>query len=555
MDMTQMDRPWIDSYDEGVAADIDFDAIQPLSVRVDESLKKYADRPAVTVMGRTKTYAEMAALTKQYGGYITGVAGLKRGDRVAIMMPNLLPFPVAMFAHIMAGLVQVNVNPMYTPRELKHQLNDAGASTILIFAASLPTLMEVIADTPVKTVIVAGPGSLMGAPAGDMPTMDGVSIISLEEAMEQGAAHPFERDPAVTNDDLMFLQYTGGTTGLSKGAMLTQGNVSANIMQSLTFFGRNMSDEGEVVITALPLYHIFALMVNLLSQVTLGSHNIFIPNPTDMPGFVETLKNTKFTFFTGVNTLYNGLVHTPGIEDVDFSNLKFAMGGGAPVQEAVSEKWSKLTGSHIVEGYGLSETSPVVTTNPLGLKFFKEGVGVPLPSTIVSIRDDNGNPVAKGEPGELCVFGPQVMKGYWNLPDKTSEVFTADGYFRTGDVAVEDDGGFFRIVDRKKDMILVSGFNVFPNEIEECAAAIPGVIECACIGVPDEKSGEAVRLFVVKAPDSDLTEEAIRAHCKEMMTGYKVPKRVLFIDALPKSTVGKILRRELRNPEYNQAAA
>ena len=553
MEMSLRDRPWIESYDKGVPADINMETVRPMSVVIRDALERYADRPAVTVMGLTKTYQEIAALSAQYGGYILGEAGLKKGDRIAVMLPNLLPFPVAMFAHIMAGLVQVNVNPLYTPRELKHQLSDAGASTIIIFEASLPTLLEVIAETPVTQVIVVAGGSLMGAPAAQTPEVEGVTVISLEEAMEKGAQHPFAMDESVTLDDLVFLQYTGGTTGLSKGAMLSHGNVSANIRQSLDFYGDFVSNDGEVIITALPLYHIFALTVNLLSQVTLGSHNVFVPNPTDMPGFVDLLKKTPFTLITGVNTLFNGLVHTPGIEDVDFSRLKFAMGGGAPVQKAVSDKWEALAGQHIIEGYGLSETAPVVTTNPLSHKTFKEGVGVPLPSTLVSIRDDAGNPVEKGEPGELCVYGPQVMKGYWNLPDKTSEVFTADGFFRTGDVAVEDDGGFFRIVDRKKDMILVSGFNVFPNEIEECVAAMPGVVESACIGVPDEKSGEAVRLFVVKTEDATLTEDSVRAHCKATMTGYKVPKRVIFLDALPKSTVGKILRRELRNPAYNEA--
>lgn len=552
MDMTVSDRPWVSSYDAGVPVDIDLEAVKPLSVLIAQSLDDYADRPAITVMGLTKTYAEVAALSAQYGGYITGEAGLKKGDRIAIMLPNLLPFPVAMFAHIMAGLVQVNVNPMYTPRELKHQLNDAGASTIVIFEASLPTLMSVIAETPVKQVIVVAPGSLMGAAPAQTPTADGVTFITIEDALDKGKAHDFALDESVTKDDLVFLQYTGGTTGLSKGAMLSQGNVSANIAQSLQFFGDFVSNDGEVVITALPLYHIFALTVNMLSQVTLGSHNILVPNPTDMPGFVDVLKKTTFTFFTGVNTLYNGLLHTPGFEKVDFSKLKFAMGGGAPVQKAVSDKWQAMTGRHIVEGYGLSETSPVVTTNPLSQTAFKEGVGVPLPSTIVSIRDEAGEPVAKGEPGELCVYGPQVMSGYWNLPDKTAEVFTKDGFFRTGDIAVEDDGGFFRIVDRLKDMILVSGFNVFPNEIEECVAAMPGVVECACIGVPDDKTGEAVRLFVVKGDGADISEESVRSHCRDVMTAYKVPKRVIFLDELPKSTVGKILRRELRNPDYNQ---
>lgn len=544
--MVGRDRPWLENYEDAVPADIDLKAVPTMAARMARQFTDYADRPAVTCLGVTKTYAELQALSDAYGAYLSEAVGHKAGDRVAVMLPNLFSFPIAMCAHIRLGLVQVNVNPLYTPRELQHQLNDAGAETIVIFEASLPTLEAIIGDTPVKRVIIASPTSVLAPTGTPAKAIDGVETISLDEILADYAGKSITVAD-VSGDDLVFLQYTGGTTGLSKGAMLSHFNVSSNIDQTLAFFGDHITDEGEVVITALPLYHIFALTVNMLGQMELGSHNVLIPNPTDMPGFVAEIKKWPFTFFTGVNTLYNGLVNTPGFDEVDFSTLKFAMGGGAPVQEAVSNKWKGLSGRHIVEGYGLSETSPVLTTNPLGQSDFKSSIGVPIPSTLISIRDDAGNEVPRGEPGELCAYGPQVMKGYWNLPEKTDEVFTEDGYFRTGDVAVEDPGGFFRIVDRKKDMILVSGFNVFPNEIEDVVARMDKVLECACVGVPHEKTGEAARLFVVLQPGQDCDEDTVRAFCKEHLTGYKVPKTVTFIDALPKSTVGKILRRELRD--------
>jgi len=540
------DRPWLASYDSSVPADIDLDAVPTMKQRVERAFATHADKPMATCMGVTKTYADMNTLSRNLAAYMSSGLGLQKGARVAVMLPNLLTFPISVFANIRAGLVQVNVNPMYTPRELSHQLRDAGAETIIIFENSLPTLLNIIAETPVKTVIVASGGCLLGAPEPSLPAVDGVQLLSFEAALAAGAEAELP-DVHLGLKDLIFLQYTGGTTGLSKGAMLTHLSVSANIDQVNASYGEYLNTGGDVVITALPLYHIFALVVNFLSKLDGGSHNILVPNPTDMPGFVKLLQETEFTFLTGVNTLYNGLVHTPGIEKVDFSKLSFAMGGGAPVQKAVSDKWKALTGRHIIEGYGLSETSPVVTVNRISDTEFRSSIGLPIPSTIVSIRDDQGQPVPQGEAGEVCVKGPQVMEGYWNLEEKNAEVFTDDGFFCTGDIGVEDEGGFFRIVDRKKDMILVSGFNVFPNEIEDVAARMEGIIECACIGVPDDKTGEAVRLFVVANPEAGLDEAKVRGFCRDALTAYKVPKTVTFIAELPKSTVGKILRRELRD--------
>jgi long-chain acyl-CoA synthetase len=441
--------------------------------------------------------------------------------------------------------VQVNVNPLYSPRELRHQLSDADADTIIIFSGSTPTLAEVIAETPVRNVIVFGLDDLVGkglpSPPAD-PRLSGA--IAFLEALAQGAELELD-EPSMDLEDLLFLQYTGGTTGLSKGAMLTHGNLVGNILQFEAMDPGMVADGKEIVLTAIPMYHIFALMVNTLYFFKRGAVNVLVTNPRDMESFVKTWAAVKPTIFTGVNTLYNGLLHTPGFSDIDFSGLKFAMGGGAPVQQAVSEKWQELTGKFIKEGYGLSETSPVVTVNLLGETGYRAGIGVPVPSTEVSLRDDDGREVPQGEPGELCCKGPQVMAGYWRRPDATAESMTEDGFFKTGDIAVMDEDGFFRIVDRKKDMILVSGFNVFPNEIEEEVAAMPGVLEAACVGVPDEASGEAVKLFVVKN-DPAITTDDVRQFLRKNLVAYKVPRHVEFIDELPKSAVGKILRRELR---------
>jgi len=435
---------------------------------------------------------------------------------------------------------------MYTPRELEHQLNDADVDTIVIFSGSTATLSEIVAATGIKNVIVAGLDDLINLGLPSPPVDPGLTdFVTFTDALAAGNKMDFS-EVDINGDDLIYLQYTGGTTGLSKGAMLTHRNLVANIMQFESCAGDYIKLGHDVVITAIPMYHIFALMVNTLSYFKFGGTNVMITNPRDMPAFVAEWAKWKVTVFTGVNTLYNGLLHTPGFADLDFSSLGFSVGGGAAVQKAVSDKWKAVTGKHIKEGYGLSETSPILTINPFAMTDFMSAIGVPAPSTDISLRDDDGNVVPQGERGELCAKGPQVMKGYWRNEAATAEVMTDDGYFCTGDIAVMDEKGFFRIVDRKKDMIIVSGFNVFPNEIEAEIAMMEGVLECACIGVPNEKTGEAAKVFVVKK-DESLTEEAIREHCKARLTGYKVPRHIVFIDELPKSTVGKILRRELRD--------
>jgi long-chain acyl-CoA synthetase len=442
--------------------------------------------------------------------------------------------------------VQVNVNPLYTPRELEHQLNDAGVETIVIKAGVSATLAEIIGKTAVKTVISVSPADATAATLPSPPVDERLAdAVRFADALAAGADLAFTPVP-LSGDDLLFLQYTGGTTGLSKGAALSHRNLVANTEQFKAFLYDALLPAEPVVVTALPLYHIFALMVNFICAFTRGAENWLVTNPRDMDGFVEILKQARCTFFTGVNTLYGGLVAHPRINEVDFSRLRYAIGGGASVMPVVSARWKALTGRDIIEGYGLSETSPVLTLNPAHVDSFSATVGLPLPSTDIKLLDDAGREVAMGEAGEICARGPQVMGGYWQKPDATAAAFTADGYFRTGDVGVFDARGYLKIVDRKKDMVLVSGFNVYPNEVEAVAAACPGVAECACVGVPDEKTGEAVRLFVVKAPNTALTSDQIVAHCKIELASYKVPKQVRFIDALPKSTVGKILRRDLR---------
>jgi long-chain acyl-CoA synthetase len=461
------------------------------------------------------------------------------------MLPNMLAFPVAMLGILRIGAVQVNVNPLYTARELEHQLIDADADTIIVFAGSTATLATAIEATPIKNVIVVGLDDLIDTGL-QSPPVDGrlEETIGFVDALSQGKA--LDITPVtICGDDLIYLQYTGGTTGISKGAMLSHRNMVGNILQ-FDAFGADMILPGrEIIVTAIPMYHIFALMVNTLTFFRAGATNVLITNPRDMPAFVEEWSKWPVTAFTGVNTLYNGLLHTPGFADIDFSSLKFSMGGGAAVQLAVSEKWKAITGRHIREGYGLSETSPVLTVNPFGAGDFKSSIGIPVPSTDISLRDDDGNEVAQGEAGELCARGPQIMPGYWRRPEATAEVMTEDGYFRTGDIATVDEDGYFRIVDRKKDMILVSGFNVFPNEIEAEVALIDGVLECACIGVPNVKTGEAVKLFVVPSNEG-ITKDKLQEQCRERLAGYKVPREIEFLKELPKSTVGKILRRELR---------
>jgi long-chain acyl-CoA synthetase len=451
-----------------------------------------------------------------------------------------------MIGILRAGAAQVNVNPLYTPRELEHQLNDAGVETIVIFAGSTPTLAEIIAKTRVKTVITVAPGDATSAML-PCPAVDArlTNAIGFSDALADGAKLEFTPVP-LEGSDLLFLQYTGGTTGLSKGAALSHRNLVANTEQFKAFLHDALSPGEAVVVTALPLYHIFALMVNFICSFSRGAENWLVTNPRDMDGFVEILKQARCTFFTGVNSLYSGLVAHPRIKEVDFSRLRHAIGGGASVMPVTSARWKALTGRDIIEGYGLSETSPVLTLNPPGRSSFSATVGLPLPSTHIKLLHDDGREVAVGEAGEVCARGPQVMRGYWEKPEANAAAFTSDGYFRTGDIGVFDASGYLKIVDRKKDMVLVSGFNVYPNEVEAVAATCPGVAECACVGVPDEKTGEAVRLFVVKVPNANLTDEEIVAHCRLDLASYKVPKQVRFLDALPKSTVGKILRKDLR---------
>jgi len=545
--MTQ--RPWFATYSEcGIPAEINPDAHRSVVHMLEQAMKKYADKPAFRSFGQTLTYADIDRQSHNFAAYLQKKLGVKKGDRIAVMMPNLLAFPIAFLGIIRAGAAQVNVNPLYTPRELEHQLKDAGVKVMVVFAGSSATVAEVIASTPLETVITVGPGdgsaTKLPSPPVD-PRLSGA--LAFADALAEGAKLVF--DPVDLNgDDLLFLQYTGGTTGLSKGASLSHRNLVANTEQFKAAMGGAPPSADDVIVTAIPLYHIFALMVNFITYFSVGADNWLVANPRDMDGFVQTLNQAKPTVFMGVNTLYAGLVAHPKITEVDFSNLRLSGGGGTAVIAATSAKWREITGQIIREGYGLSETSPVLSFNPWYLTEFSGTTGLPMPSTDIKLLNDDGREVGFGEAGEICAKGPQVMTGYWEKPEANAAAFTADGYFRTGDIGVFDEKGFLKIVDRKKDMIIVSGFNVYPNEVEAVATACPGVMECACIGVPDDKTGEAVKLFVVKAPNATLTNEDLVTHCRKEMTAYKTPKIVQFIDALPKSNVGKILRRELRDP-------
>jgi long-chain acyl-CoA synthetase len=538
-------RHWQASYGS-IPHEINPDAQRSVVAMMDQAMQRFADKPAFRCAGQTLSYAQLDKLGRDFAAYLQARLGVKKGDRIAVMSPNLLAFPIAFLGIARAGAIQVNVNPLYTPRELEHQLNDAGAEIIVVYSGVSATVAEVMAKTKLKTVLTTGVGDGSGVVI-PSPPVDArlAGSTSLAQALEEGAKLSFT--PVELNgDDLLFLQYTGGTTGLSKGAALSHRNLVANVEQFKAFMPDALRPGAEVIVTAIPLYHIFALMVNFITYFSVGADNWLVPNPRDFESFIETFKKARPSIFMGVNTLYAGLVAHPKAKEVDWSNLRLAGGGGAAVIGAVSDKWQVMTGTFIREGYGLSETSPVLTFNPASVHSFTGTTGLPLPSTDVKLLDDHGREVAIGERGEICVKGPQVMSGYWDKPEANAGAFTADGYFRTGDIGVFDDKGFLKIVDRKKDMILVSGFNVFPNEIEEVATACPGVVECACVGVPDEKSGEAVKLFVVKAANATLSEAEVMAHCRKELTGYKVPKIVRFVDALPKSTVGKILRRELR---------
>jgi len=557
------ERPWLDHYPDGVPETIDVDSYDSLVAVIEEAFERFRHRPAFSNFGRTLSYGDIDRLSARFAGYLVGEAGLAKGDRIAIMMPNVLQYPVVLFGAMRAGLVVVNTNPLYTARELEHQLVDAGVTAIVVIDNFAATLQKVVADTPVKHVITTGIGDLLGFPRGALvnfalkhvkkmvPPFKLDGAVRLTDALKRGARHKLPR-PELTHDDIAFLQYTGGTTGVAKGAMLTHRNMVANMLQAGSWVDTYMREGEETIITALPLYHIFSLTANCLVFMRLGGLNWLITNPRDMPGFIKELKHSHFTALTGVNTLFNGLINTPGFDSVDFSRLRLTLGGGMAVQRAVAERWQKITGCTLAEAYGLTETSPAVCINPLDNPEYNGSIGLPIPSTDVAIWSDDGKPLPHGEAGELMVRGPQVMKGYWNRAEETAKVLGDDGWLHTGDIARMDDQGYVYIVDRKKDMILVSGFNVYPNEVEDVVINHPGVAEVAAIGMPDEHSGEVVKLFVVKK-DPALTEEALKQFCRDELTGYKRPKAIEFRDSLPKSNVGKILRRALREEESGEA--
>ncbi len=558
-----MEKIWLKNYPAGVPATIDVNAYESIRELFEETCAKYATRPSFTCMGKSITFAELEALSDAFGAWLQG-QGCKKGTRVALMMPNILQYPVCLFGALRAGCTVVNVNPLYTARELQHQLNDSGAEVLVVVENFAKTVSEVIGTTKVRQVVVTSIGELLGVkgivvdlvlrrvkkmiPAFSLP-----GSIRLRDALAAGRGRKLERVP-IGHDDIAFLQYTGGTTGVAKGAMLLNRNIVANMLQARAWVNPALDhDKREIVITPLPLYHIFSLTANCLVFMSLGGENILIPNPRDIPGFVKEVGKYKFTAITGVNTLFNALLNNPDFAKLDFSHLHLTLGGGMAVQEAVAKKWKAVTGKPLIEAYGLTETSPAATINPFDIKEYNGSIGLPISSTEVELRDDAGKPVALGQAGEICIRGPQVMAGYWNRPDETAKVMDKDGWFATGDIGVMDEKGFVRIVDRKKDMILVSGFNVYPNEIEGVVVMHDGVLECAAVGVPDEKSGEAVKLFVVRK-DPALTAEAVLKHCREHMTGYKVPREVEFRTELPKTNVGKILRRELRDEGKKKAA-
>ncbi|WP_371316307.1 long-chain-fatty-acid--CoA ligase FadD [Shewanella sp. NIFS-20-20] len=559
-----MNQPWINHLPADVPANIDPEAYSSLVDMFEKSVHQYADQSAYMNMGAVLTYRKLEERSRAFAAYLQNQLKLKKGDRVAIMMPNLLQYPIALFGVLRAGLVVVNVNPLYTPRELKHQLQDSGAKAIVVVSNFARTLEEVVDDTPVESVIITGLGDLLSPPKRTLvnfvvkyikklvPKYSLPHAISMRQALSKGRRMQYVK-PALHHDDLALLQYTGGTTGVSKGAMLTHGNVVANVLQADGAYAPALKDGVELVVTALPLYHIFALTVNAMLFLKKGANNLLITNPRDIPAFVDDLKKHPFTALTGVNTLFNALVNNPKFAELDFSHLKLSIGGGMAVQRAVADKWQNITKTRLLEGYGLTEASPLVTCCPYNLDGYNGSIGFPAPSTDIQIRNEDGQVLAQGETGELYTKGPQVMRGYWQRPEETAEVLGSDGYLATGDIGYMDEQGFFYIVDRKKDMILVSGFNVFPNEVEEVIALHPKVLEVAAVGVPHDVSGELVKVFVV-AKDKSLTEAEIIKHCRHHLTGYKIPKLVEFRDDLPKTNVGKILRRELRDEVKPQAA-
>ncbi len=557
-----MEKLWLNSYEQGVNAEIDITQYSSISDVFRQSVEKFAHQPAFQNMGKTLTYAEVGKLAENFASYLQNVLKLPRGERVAIMLPNLLQYPIALFGILQAGLVAVNTNPLYTPRELEHQLKDSGATTIIVLENFANTLELVLPRTQIKHVIVASVGEMFGFFKGTLmnfvlrkikkmvPEYRISGAIPFQTTLKEGAAHTF-RPVTLTREDTALLQYTGGTTGVAKGAVLSHGNICANMLQAKEWIKNQLREGKETVIAALPLYHIFALTVNLMIFTNAGSKIILITNPRDMKGFIGELKKERISVFIGVNTLFNGMVNQPDFAAVDFSNLRLTLGGGMATQKAVAEKWKKITGTPIVEAYGLTEASPGVCCNPLNIEAYSGGIGLPVPSTEVELRDADGKEVPVGQPGELWVRGPQVMKGYWNRPEETAKTIDARGFLETGDIAVMDEKGWLKLVDRKKDLIVVSGFNVYPNEIEEVVSHNDKVMEVACIGVPNEKTGEALKVFVVKK-DPSLTKEELIEFCRTELTAYKVPKDIEFRDELPKSNVGKILRRELREQAQNK---
>jgi long-chain acyl-CoA synthetase len=549
------DFPWLKNYPASVDKEIDYKAYSSVCDLFEESVKKFSSEVAFECMGKTMTFSELDKLSSQFANYLSQVLKLPKGSRVAIQMPNILQYPVVMFGALRAGMVVVNTNPLYTPVEMKHQFNDSGADVIVIVENFASNLEKIRNELSTKKIITTELGDFLGGVKGTIvnlvvkhvkkmvPSFSLPGSISLKKAIGQGSKHTFQ--PVKTDlTDPAFLQYTGGTTGVSKGAELTHGNIVANMQQISAWMKPKLKDREEIIITALPLYHIFALTVNCLAMLKIGAHNVLITNPRDMKAFIGELAKKRFTVFTGVNTLFNGLLNQESFKSLDFSRLKITVGGGMAVQKTTAEKWKAVTGIPLAEGYGLTETSPVATCNPLDGTERIGTIGIPLPNTEVMIADDQGNPVPNGEKGEIYIKGPQVMKGYWQKPKETAEVMHGD-WFKSGDIGVMDDDGFVKIVDRKKEMILVSGFNVYPNEIEEAIASCPGVLEVGVIGMPDPKSTEKVVAYVVKK-DPSLTQDKILAHCKESLTNYKVPKEVYFAEELPKTNVGKILRRKIK---------
>ncbi|MGB6105415.1 MAG: AMP-binding protein [Pusillimonas sp.] len=560
-----MEPIWLDHYPSGIPADITDEAAKydSLVAMFDESCSRHAQNVAYISMGVKLTYAELDERSRHFAAWLQG-RGIKKGDRVALMMPNLLQYPVCLFGVLRVGAVVVNTNPLYTPSELEHQLQDSGAETIVIAENFAHTLQKALPNTPIKTIVMTSLGDMLGTVKGAVtnlvvrhvkkliPAYSLSGTLNLKQALDEGRGLPYTR-PELSHKDIALLQYTGGTTGVAKGAMLTHGNMVANVCQAEAWVNPYLHGSRELIVTALPLYHIFALTANCLTFIKLGASNLLIVNPRDIPAFIKSLSQHRFTAITGVNTLFNALLNHPDFAKLDFSSLQLALGGGMAVQEVIAQRWLKVTGKPIAQAYGLTETSPAVTINPLDKTDFNGSIGLPVSSTEISIRNEAGQDLPQGESGEISVRGPQVTPGYWNRPDETSKAFDPDGFLRTGDIGYVNEQGYVFILDRKKDMILVSGFNVYPNEVEAVAMEHPDVREAAAIGVPDEHSGEVVKLYVIRKNDS-LTEEELIKFCRSKLTGYKAPKFVEFRDDLPRSNVGKILRRELKDPEPEQAA-